>query len=131
MRSYLTEKIEGLQADLLQALDRNDYLEALKLRAVQRELELLLNALSEDDNALTIAMPDPAAYCSSAEAAERLGIDVSNVTRQAKALQGAKYKGKWFFPIDVVEAEAKKTAARKRPGRKAQRKTGQAEPGDE
>jgi len=37
MRSYILEKIEHYKAELLQALDRNDYLSAIKLRAVQKE----------------------------------------------------------------------------------------------
>jgi len=57
VRSYISNKIEHCKAELMHALDRNDYLSAIKLRAVQKEFEDLLNAFDSPGNALWMQQP--------------------------------------------------------------------------
>ncbi len=118
MQSYITEKIQLLQSELLRALDRNDYLAALKIRAAQKELEELLDEIEKQENAMHDAIRDAKNYYTSREAARILGLDPSNVTRKATVFHARKIGGKWYFPKDVIDEESNKTGRRAKPGRK-------------
>jgi hypothetical protein len=119
MRRYITDKIELFKSELMLSLDQNDYVTALKLRAVQKEFEDLLRFMGKHDNETQDATNLLQECYTSREAAGLLGIDPSNVTRQAAVLHGLKIKGKWFFPKAVVEEEVRKSAHHRKPGRKA------------
>jgi|GEM_PF-1424304 len=118
MQSYVTEKIRLLQSELLRALDRNDYLTALKIRAAQKELEELLDEIEKQENATHDVIRDAKNYYTSREAARILGLDPSNVTRKAAVFHARKIGGKWYFPKDVIDEERNKTGRRAKPGRK-------------
>lgn len=118
MRNYIIEKIEHYKAELLQALDRNDYLSAIKLRAVQKELEELLSVLDEQKDALHDTENDLQNYYTTIEAAKVLGVHPSSVTRRAASLQGKRISGRWYYPKKVIDEEKIRTQGRKKPGRK-------------
>ena len=72
----------------MQALDSNDYLSAIKLRAVQKELQELLSMLDDQEDALADAENDLQNYYTTIEAAKILGVHPSSVTRRAASLKG-------------------------------------------
>jgi hypothetical protein len=95
VRRYITDKINHCKTKLMVALDRNDYMSAIKLRAVQKEFEELLHALDSAGNAVMDAkgLP-PQQYNTTREAANVLGVHSSSVTRKAAFLHGRKINGR-------------------------------------
>ncbi|CEO87580.1 MAG TPA: helix-turn-helix domain-containing protein [Syntrophaceticus sp.] len=121
MRSYISNKIEHCKAELMHALDRNDYLSAIKLRAVQKEFEDLLNAFDSAGNTVIDATAlSPQQYYTTREAAAVLGVHPSSVTRKAAFLHGQKINGRWQFPKEIIDQEGIKLRGRVKPGRKPQ-----------
>lgn len=121
MRSFIVNKIEQCKIELMHALDRNDYMSAIKLRAVQKEFEELLSTFEITDNAVTDAAVDVHDFYTTSEAAAVLGVHSSSVTRRAAFLHGQKINGRWHFPKDVIDKERLKIQNRNRPGRKPQK----------
>ncbi len=124
MRNYVSEKIEQCRVELLQALDRNDYLSAIKLRAVQKEFEDLLNAhddaTNERTNAINATEIELQKYYTTKEAAAKLDLHPSSVTRNAAFLHGEKVRGRWHFPKEIIDRQSIKTRNRIKPGKKPQ-----------
>ena len=118
MRSYIINKIEQCKNELLHALDRNDYMSAIKLRAVQKEFEEFLNAFKSTDKAIIDAETHIQNCYTTKEAAAVLGVHPSSVTRRAAFFHGQKINGRWHFPKEVIDEEGLKSQSRKRPGRK-------------
>lgn len=118
MRRYLIEKIERCRTDLLHALDCNDYMSAIKLRAVQKGFEELLQVMDEERTGTQDVIHDMQYNYTSKEAAALLGVHPSNITRRAAALRGQKVKGRWYFPRQVIDEEVKSADNRSKPGRK-------------
>lgn len=118
MRSYIIEKIERCKAELMHALDSNDYMSAIKLRAVQREFEELLQKIADEENVVQDTIREMPDYYTSRDAARALGVHPSSVTRRAAHLRGQKVNGRWYFPKEVIDEEAKKIRGRPKPGRK-------------
>jgi phosphoenolpyruvate carboxylase len=121
MRSYIVNKIEQCKIELMHALDSNDYMSAIKLRAVQKEFEELLSTFETTDNAVTDAAVDVHDFYTTSEAAAVLGVHPTSVTRRAAFLHGQKINGSWHFPKDVIDEEEQKTQNKNRPGRKPQK----------
>jgi len=94
MQNLMRDKIEKCSIDIMVALDNNDYLTALKLRAIQRELMELINLA--DSYEVTEKSRDE--YYTVQDVSNYLGLHPTNVTRKAKELGGVKIKNKWYFP---------------------------------
>jgi hypothetical protein len=118
MRGYIRDKIEHYTAELMQALDSNDYLSAIKLRAVQKELQELLSMLDDQENALPTAENDLQNFYTTSEAAKILGVHPSSVTRRAASLNGQRISGRWYYPKKTIDEEKIRSQGRKKPGRK-------------
>lgn len=121
MRSYIVNKIEQCKTELMHALDCNDCMSAIRLRAVQKEFEELLHTLETTDNTVKDAAAEPHDFYTTDEAAAVLGIHPSSVTRKAAFLHGQKINGRWHFPKDVIDEECLKSQNKNRPGRRPQR----------
>lgn len=118
MQSYISKKIEQCKTKIMHALDRNDYMSAIKLRAVQKEFEELLNAFDNAGNAAIDTTDKPQIFYTTREAADVLGVHPSSVTRKAAFLHGQKINGRWHFPKKIIDEEGLRTRGRVRPGRR-------------
>lgn len=121
MRSYIVNKIEECKTELMHALDSNDYMSAIKLRAVQKEFEELLSTFENTDDAVSDTAVDVHDYYTTSEAAAVLDIHPSSVTRRAAFLHGQKINGMWYFPKNIIDEESLKAKNRNRPRRKPQK----------
>lgn len=113
MQDYLFERVEHYKNEIISALDRNDYIEALKCRAVLKELEDL-SAFSKP-NAIGF---DKSEYYSTAEASKLLCITPSALTRKARKLGGYLYNHGWWFRKEIILEEQNRCSKINKRGRK-------------
>lgn len=119
MKAYLMAQIENHRKAIYHALDSGDWISAMQSRAVQRELEQLLEKV---DDSSTL-YPDVALdeYYDSREVAALFGVSPTSVTRQAAGLGGVKRNNIWFFPKARIESEVPFRTGRTKRGRGSKR----------
>jgi predicted nucleotidyltransferase len=98
---FIKERLEHYKNEVLSALDRNESTEALKNRAVQKELEELLRIIKTRD------VIDLSEYYSNKEAAKICGMSAANMTRYVKKLGAREIGRQWYFLKSVINNEAK------------------------
>lgn len=101
---------------MLAALDRNDYLSALKSQAIMKELK----ELQVETGAVETGVIED--YYTAAEAAQILDRSKSVITRKGTKLGGFKQDGCWLFPKSVIDEQLKKNANFNKRGRKSKAK---------
>ena len=94
---FIEERLEHYKNKVLAALDSNDSIEAIKNRAVQKELEELLKIIATMD---VIIFDD---YYSTEETAKICDRTPKHMTRYAPTWGARDVNGQWFFPKSVVE----------------------------
>lgn len=114
MIDIIAERIEYYRNRTLSALDRDDSVNALKNRAVQRELEELLAKMQSTEIRESVS----GALYTTKEAAALLGVHPSTLTRKAERLKGLKIKGEWHFPRGVIDGYIGMYSHYKKRGRK-------------
>lgn len=116
---YVTYRIKLLEKLVFEDLDRNDYLSAIRNRGAQLELEALKNEfLNVIDNDKIDSKENSNILYTSSEAASIIGIDQTNISRNAVSYGGQKIKGKWLFPKEIIDQNANRYVEGKKPGRK-------------
>lgn len=119
MQLFLEEKIEYYKNEMISALDRNDSTEAIKSRAILKELECIRDYLLHHNADIYISeRANISEDLSSKEVAEILGINLSTVTRNSQKLGAYKYKGNLRYPKEKVYEEQKRSSNIKKRGRK-------------
>lgn len=112
--NLIRERISYYQTQTLEMLDNSDPLNAQKCRAIQKELEYIIDIMQKKDN-LSLSKDN---YYSKAEVANIIGSNGSTVNRKTNILSAIKIKNKWYFPKDIVNDYAIEYRMTKKRGRK-------------
>jgi len=114
--NFIQEKISNYTALIAEALDNNDCISALKLRAVQKEFAELL--LAQEKKKQTLADIDVNEYYKTKDAAHILGINRSNLTRNPKKYEGLLTSIGYLFPREKIDTMASELKFKNKPGKK-------------
>ena len=115
MKKEIVERLQHYQIQLMAALDANEYIDALKIRAVQRELEELIPLAEEEDNWAKTFFNS---HFTSQEAGNILDLDSSNMTRYHEEYKGKNISGKWYFPKEEIQLVKENRKNKKKTGPK-------------
>ena len=119
--NYIREKISYYTALITEALDNNDCISALKLRAAQKELEELL--MVQEKKKQTLADIDVNEYYKTKDAARILNINRSNLTRNPRKYEGVLTSVGYLFPKHIVDAMVLELKSKNKPGKKSKGNT--------
>jgi len=125
MYTLLTNKIATYTSEIASALDDNDYISALKLRAAQKELEDVLLVVQPlfpppPDN-VTLDVFSHTDFYTVKQVSEILDVHPANITRKATQFSGIKKGHKWFFPKNVIDSIRSTNLLNNKPGPKTQK----------
>lgn len=111
-------RVKCYEKELVNALDVKDFLTAFQARAVQRELQSIIDIIhkTSEQDALESSL-----YIPTREASRLLGVCVTTITRNAISLRGYKTQKGWLFPRDFIESQVKVYKSKPKPGRKPQK----------
>ena len=113
---HVRKRISYFEGEMLNALDENDSLKAFRARAVQCELQAIINIrMHYNSTAHSIELDG---FLSSKEAARLLGVYPTTVTRDAVKLQGVRTKKGWRFPRNIVESQINFYRSKSKPGKR-------------
>lgn len=114
---HIEEKISNYTIQIADALDRNDCISALKLRAVQKELQEL--CMYKEKQKETLSNLDFNKYYKTIDAALLLGINRSNLTKNPEKYEGVLTSSGYFFLKRKIDSLVLETKSRNKPGRKS------------
>ncbi len=100
MRELINQRIKYFREKIYNALDSNDTQSALLYRATIKELEFLLQNISDEPSFPCINDQ----YYTTLELAQLLNVHQTSITRKAEKLKGIKIPKGWLFSKRYIDS---------------------------